>query len=425
MGCLRSLRDAFEAETARGKFLRILYSVSTFVIMFPLVRVWGQAMPTHSYFYSMSWAIGFIPSFVLLLVFVRSTGTRESVLDANWPMIKQSSFIGLSFYVNYFGVSAAAPHVQGAAQVIITVLPLALSVAFNWLVFRREYSFLTLAGVLMIIAASVVQIAGPGVEGDTSIKWAIVFLIGNLPTVLWSVYFEGFHKFTHKLDGRTNTMELRMIWTNVFLVLWLLALYPFFGLAGQPPMESFWDDFKTAAVCAVTGKGGYPAGHRGTLGDDCEVAQIIFWPTLVIAAVQAHSQIVISRHDTGLLATMILNVSPFLCDIYFYFTKHFEARYDDSLTNWDWIALGIAAVGVVIFSVNEVNREDTAETVQNSSHIQWFMSNDPPNWFKATGLYESDEDRYRRLTAQDDVDEERPLLPDHHDGLLVNANAKR
>eukprot|EP00462_Mataza_sp_D1_P001784 CAMPEP_0175097464 /NCGR_PEP_ID=MMETSP0086_2-20121207/5300_1 /TAXON_ID=136419 /ORGANISM="Unknown Unknown, Strain D1" /LENGTH=415 /DNA_ID=CAMNT_0016370975 /DNA_START=42 /DNA_END=1289 /DNA_ORIENTATION=+ len=391
-----SLRRAFEGENATGKVLRISYAVSTYVIMFALVRVWGQAMPTHSYYYSMSWAVGFIPVFFVLFSLVRVTGTKETMLDAPWPMLKQSVFIGFTFFINYLGVSTSAPHVTGAAQVIITVLPLGLAVLYNWLVFSRKYNWKTVLGVVIIITASVVQLVGPGVKGSTDIGWALIFLCGNLPSVLWSVYFEGFHKFTHHLDNKTNTMELRMIWTNVFLVAWLLAFHWVFGLLGQPPMDVFWQDFQRALSCSFTGKGGYPELEvdDGT-GDDCATAQVIFFPTLVLAALQAHAQIVISRHDTGLLATMILNVAPFLCDIYFFNTSHFPARYNDPPTIWNWIAFPIALVGVIVFSLKELNRPDSKESVNQSRHIQWFMRNNPPRCL--AWLFESDEKRAARL----------------------------
>lgn len=52
-------------------WIRLAYAIITMTVMFVLVRVWGEIMPSHSYFYCMSWAIGFIPCFAFFLLIVR------------------------------------------------------------------------------------------------------------------------------------------------------------------------------------------------------------------------------------------------------------------------------------------------------------------------------------------------------------------
>jgi subtilisin family serine protease len=104
--------------------------------MFVLVRVWGQMMPSHSYFYSMSWAVGFIPMFIILLIFRRKYfNEQRSELDANWPMIKQSVFVAFTYAVNYWGVSTSAPHVTGPAQVIFSQVPTVAAAIFTVIAF--------------------------------------------------------------------------------------------------------------------------------------------------------------------------------------------------------------------------------------------------------------------------------------------------
>ena len=389
----------FEGESTLSKILRLLYAIVTYDIMFIFVRVWGEAMPTHSFFYSFTWAIGFIPGFILLFLFARKVlGHKEAILDANWPMIKQSIFIGLTFAINYLGVSAASPHVQGPAQVVLSVGPIGLSGIFTALLFKRHYNLQAWFGIILIITGSVLQVTLPGLSGSTTIGWALLFALGNLPSILWSGFFEGFHKYTHQLDNKTNTMELRMMWTNVFLVLWLLLFIPIFGALNQPPMATFWDDYAKATVCTLTGSGGYEA-------DKCDTAHWILFVTIPIATLQAHSQIVISRHDTGLWATLLLAVSPFLCDVVFN-SQTVMGRYYEPVSKWDGIAAAVSLVGLLLFSATEFFRQSTHEDVQNSKVIQWFMSNEPPVWLRSWIGWESDEQIYQRLRD----DESTPLI---------------
>jgi hypothetical protein len=62
-------------------------------------------MGSHSYFYCVAWAVGFIPMFWFFLLFVRYyQGQKPVALDATWPMLKQSGLVSFLFAVNYLGV---------------------------------------------------------------------------------------------------------------------------------------------------------------------------------------------------------------------------------------------------------------------------------------------------------------------------------
>lgn len=159
-----------------GRAGRILYAVSTYAVMFVLVRVWGEMMPSHSYFYSMSWAIGFIPMFGILWAFSRFYfKNAASELDANWPMIKQSIFVAFTFAVNYWGVSTSAPHVNGPAQVVFSQVPTAVAALLTALVFRRIYHPLAVVGIILTIAGTVVQSVEGNLHGSTKFGNRIMY----------------------------------------------------------------------------------------------------------------------------------------------------------------------------------------------------------------------------------------------------------
>jgi hypothetical protein len=168
-------------------------------------------------------------------------------------------------------------------------------------------------------------------------------------------------------------MELRMVWTNFFLVLWLLLFIPFFGLLNQPPLGSFTDNFWKATKCVFTGKG-------GEIEDNCKQAGWILGLTIPVAALQAHSQIVLSRDDTGLFATLALSCAPFLADLAFPF-KIIMGQYVDPVSHWDFLAAGLCLVGVLLYAVMEhFEHRDTQKEVDDSKFIKWFSSLEEPKW---------------------------------------------
>ena len=105
------------------------------------------------------------------------------------------------------------------------------------------------------------------------------------------------------------TAEYRLIWTNLILVGWLIIFIPLFGLLKQPPLNNFIGENINALECVFLG-----INH----GDyNCQISGLVLFATIIIAAIQMHSQIILSRSESGPFATMVLSLSPFLADIIF------------------------------------------------------------------------------------------------------------
>lgn len=368
---MEEMDEYFYKKEGFKKFLRIAYAMSTFTIMFVLVRAWGEMMPTHSYFYSVSWAIGFVPMFFLLFLLVRH-GLKKPrcVLDSSWPMIKQSVFIAFTFAINYWGVSTSAPHVSGPVQVLISQTPILFAILFSAIIYRRNYGY-GYFGIFLVIVALVLQGLLEDKNKGNKVPWGwyLVFFLGNFPNAIWAVAFEGFHKAKSPIDNQYNTMELRMLWTNLWLVFILFFFIPLFGVLNQPSFSNFFPDFWTATVCVFTGSGGYP-------NDDCKNARWILFLTIPIASLQAHSQVILSRDDTGLFAILALPLATFAADLIFPF-KFFMGKYVDTISYWDGISAIICFTGVIIFSISEYyQHRNTQKDVDESSIIKWFTSLD-------------------------------------------------
>jgi len=226
----------------------------------------------------------------------------------------------------------------------------------------------------MVISGTVVQATAPGqVTGGTPVKWAIVFFLGNLPTALWAPTLEGFHKSRHPVDGQTNTMELRMMWSNLFLIIWLLVFIPFYGWLEQPPLDQFWQNYQEASNCVFTGSG-------GEFWDDCQRAGWVLTLTVPIAALQVHSQVVLSRGETGLFATLALTLAPFLGDLFFPYAA-VMGPYADPVSEWDALAAVICFFGVLMFGVAEYRSrqsDSSYASVDQSPLVRWFCDTEVP-----------------------------------------------
>ena len=74
--------------------------------------------------------------------------------------------------------------------------------------------------------------------------------------------------------------------------------------------------------------------------------------TIPIAALQAHSQIVLSRGESGLLATLALTLSPFLADAIFPVAV-IMGPYVEPVSKWDGLAVVIGLIGVLLYSWSE------------------------------------------------------------------------
>ena len=144
-----------------------------------------------------------------------------------------------------------------------------------------------------------------------------------------------------------------------------------YGLAGQPTFANFTEDFKVATTCVVTGAGGYKA-------DRCDVARWLLPASVIVGAMQLHAQVLLSKHDTGMFATLTLNIAPFLSDAVFASRSIMGSAfvYDASLL--DIGAAICSSVGTVAFWFFDRRRCDRAlgDNVENSRFITWAIASD-------------------------------------------------
>lgn len=374
----------------RWTALRILYASVTMASMILFVRLWGQMMPTHSFYYSFSWAFWFIPYFgVSTYVQRRWNGVERCEMDEWWPTVKQSAVIGLTYAINYWGVSSSTAYVSGPAQVVATQVPIVLSAILSTAFVGRRFPYVSWFGILCTIGGGIAQVLGPSssdASGSFSVKWFFIFVIGNIPSAAWTVTLEGFFKFRGKRDGRCCLVPERLMWSNVALMAWLVAFIPLFGAVGQPPLDDFAHNFRAAAACTWTASGGFE-------GDDCFNAAIILPLSIVSAVLQQHAQVLLAKHDTGMIATLVCNLAPFLADPIFASTA-ILGRYASTPSSWDAVAAVMCFVGAMFFALGDARRSgrDTQEEVNGSAFVRFFAAPWGVKWSDYTAGGSSCED---------------------------------
>jgi len=355
--------------------LRTLYACVTYAAMIVLLVIWGTIAPNFSWFYSLTWAVGFVPWFAIAFLLSRYVFNKErSLLDGSRPILTQSLFASFLLAINYWGVSVANPKVPGPVQVILGQIPTAFAIIFSWLILKRKYSAQCWIGGTLVIVGSLIPMIRAFLQTEGaqySAGYIILFIVGNLPLGFLPINYEGFHKAKGS-DGKQITLEYRMLVTNFLLIFWLWLFLPLFIALDQPPVHQFSDNLNSAFGCVFIGRNSvnWDTNH-------CDLAGWILLATIIVAGAQLHSQVVLARGDTGAYAQIALTLAPFLADIIFPIRKLMDPFGIPSPTYWDAISAIICVVGVVLFSIYDFRDRHKYARVEDSAFIKWFLKE---NW---------------------------------------------
>jgi len=354
-------------ESIIWPIFRTVYACVSNAGMMLTLRVWGEVAPEYSWFLCESLAIGFIPVFFFALMFVRFAMKQESTKLDGWkPVLKQSAFISFLLAFNYFGVSTGNPHLSGPVQVILAQIPTAFSLIFSSLLLRRRYSVQCWLGALAVIIGTLLSTMGPYFTSSSSnsnapIGWSLIYLFGMLPLGFLPVIYEAFHK-TKGSDGKIITPEWRVLVTNALLIVWLLIFLPLFMALGQPGFLDFNSNMKGAFSCIFTGQGG---GH-------CNIAGWSLLAITIAAAAQMHSQVLLSKGETGAFSVLVLTMSPFLADAV-YPIRPIMGEFTEIPLWWDGVAAVVCLFGVCLFAWYDFRDQSKYEKVDKSPFVRFFL----------------------------------------------------
>lgn len=350
----------------------LLYSVVATTLMMVLLRVWGKTAGQYGWFYSFSWAVGFCPFFTILLLLRRKgpKGFRHAPtsLDAPRPIILQSVFASFCYAINYLGVSTSTHDLPGPIQALLSQTPILITVIMSRIIMGKTYSKWTwLGAIIVFLSAIAVVFMENKLKSSVGIKPILLFLLGNIPLGFLPLGFEAFHK-AKGADGKRITVELRLLVTNIFLILWLVAFIPLFSLFGSPPFKDINANFSAAFRCVFTGEGGIYKDNQ------CDVAGPVLLATVVVAAAQQHSQVLLSRFKTGVFAQLALSVAPYAADLIYPFSI-FMGPFADAVSKWDGLGagLGVIGVGIYIYFENKDKKTGRWKDAEEIPIVQFFL----------------------------------------------------
>ena len=155
-------------------------------------------------------------------------------------------------------------------------------------------------------------------------------------------------------DGKRITIEWRLLITTAILIFWLVLFAPLFGVLNQPPLDEFLSQNGHAADCVFRGEGPHPSDYPAGTGSskfDCKTAGGVLIATWIVAALhnkQQHSQVVLSRSESGPFAPLMPTLAPFLADAVFPI-RAIMGIYTEIPSSWSILGGFLAAAGVLLF----------------------------------------------------------------------------
>lgn len=347
------------------------YCMFSTAAMMVLLRVWGIAAGEYAWTYSFSWSIGFVPFFGLLLLFLRfgphHVRTPPSALD-NWkPVMRQSGCIAFLYAINYLGISTSTKYLSGPVQAVLSQIPLILAMLLSSWGLKRKYSRKTWLAGLVVFASVIIVVLVKNEASQAPIAWALLYLLGNLPLGVLPLTFEAFHK-ARASDGRRITPEKRLLVTNVLLAVFLVVLIPLFAALRSPSFAELDANFSASFLCIFTGKGGMYVDNQ------CNIAGPVLLATIIVAAAQQHSQVLLSRHKTGMFAQMALILAPYLSDVIFPL-KFVMGQFQELPSEFEVIGAIVGLAGVIAYVVfeHEDRLNNNWVSLKDIEWVKWFL----------------------------------------------------
>lgn len=138
-------------------------------------------------------------------------------------------------------------------------------------------------------------------------------------------------------------------------------------------MDEIKENLESALSCVFTGTGGLTntTQHQS---DDCPVAAPVLWITLIVAAAQMHSQVLVSKNFSGARATLVLAVAPYVAYVVFPFLPaHAGRQYRDVPSYWVVIGGAVSLIGAVWFWVRDQRDMESYAKIEDSTFVKWFL----------------------------------------------------
>lgn len=294
--------------------------------------------------------------------------------------------IGFLIGVNYMFISTSNPHVGGPLQCVLQQIPLIFTVIFSALLLYKRYHLWAWLGALLVAIGSALAVFLPYITGQhhaadnvpTASWWTLAYAVGSMTMALVGPAMEVFLRPVGAHESRPPSSEpMLLMFSNMWLVVWLLLFSPFFFLLNQPPFAHVISNMKAAALCVFTGSGGLPS-------DNCSIAGFVIGGFVVVASLQLHAQAIVSSADSAAWAMVLMALAPFAADGIFAM-RPLMGSYYESASLFELVGLAVCLVGTVVFVIFE-NRLPPAPAATGASATGppepsplclWFLYHEP------------------------------------------------
>jgi len=327
----------------------------------------GYTLGPYPYFILIAVSSAFVPIFfgIVLYIDLFSGGFVEA--QTSWKFKRHFGVIGVLNALNGIFIIFANPYVSGVLQTMLSQVTsplIALKMYFTtfninhifiqlfYFVYHQasipftmglsvimigsRFQILEYTGAVVIFIGLLVMIA-PSIHNSrelgegTDLKWAAVFLFGQIPAALGSVYQESAFK-----ESKCNVVYM-MAWSSLAQALVLLCAAPINLISGvDSSTEPFFQGIASAARC-TTG-----------LTPGCEEAgwllSLCILTMLLTNALQAYVVKLGSAALSVLIVTLVTPMSAIAFTLPFIMGSHTETP------SWTtWLALGLLLLGVALF----------------------------------------------------------------------------
>ncbi len=350
-------------SSTKRNLLVLLYSVLTIAsasLQAVSFKKAGYSLAKYPFFILLVVSFAFVPIFFSLVLYIELAAQGFVAEVRTWAYKKHFMVIGLLNGLNGILIIFSNPHVAGVVQSTLSqvVIPVTLSLSVAYL--GASFSKMMYAGALIICCGVALELspsisaalqhhpnsaaaaAGPSSSGF----WALVFLLGQVPAALCSIYQE--QAFT---QGVRVNVVLMMAWSSLAQFIFLVLAVPLDWIPGfgSTTPSGFTDEMHNALRCTLNELEGHPecASARGILL--CCIATMLFTNVF---------QALLVKHSSAALSVLVLTLITPVSTLCFTMTWLMGSEHTEKMSSTQIVALAVLMAGVCVYRYADVTSEE-------------------------------------------------------------------
>eukprot|EP01134_Creolimax_fragrantissima_P003710 CFRG3710T1 len=324
----------------------------------------GYVMHRYPYTVLLVVSFCFVPIFFIMVLFIRWRSGGFSPHTTTRSLHTKFCVVGILNALNGMCVIFANPHVAGSLQQIMVQMVMPITMVMSIVVLRSSFQRLQIIGSLLIVIGVVIELypqftlsgrlvltSGAGGDEFTCDEhtssgaykthdtapdyfWPLVFLLGQIPMGMQSVYQELAFSQAH-----VNVVYM-IAWSSLaqFVSLCVLSVLNFIPKFGAVPPAEFFSYMQESLECAC--------GHL----EGCEEAPIMLALFVCVMLVAQIVQALLVKRSSAALVVIVLTVVTPLSTVSFSI-PYFMGDHTEALKLSTCLALAVLTVGVMIYRI--------------------------------------------------------------------------